>query len=51
MSGKLSGLRAYKEYLIGCIKNATTKKEKKERNKQTRQIDKEIKRLLSEGES
>ena len=42
MSGKISGLREYKEWLIGTI----TPENKKEINKRTRKIDKDIKRLL-----
>lgn len=38
----IKGLRDYKQYLIGTI----TVKNKKEINRLTRQIDKEIKRLL-----
>ena len=39
---KIKGLREYKKYLIGTI----TTENKKEINRLTRQIDKEIKRLL-----
>ena len=45
MSGKLSGLREYKEWLISTI----TPENKKEINKRTRKIDKDIKRLLKGG--
>ena len=38
----IKGLRDYKQYLIGTI----TTENKKEINRLTRQIDKEIKRLL-----
>ena len=41
----LKGLREYKEYLIGTI----TPENKKEINKLTRQIDKQIKELLNEN--
>lgn len=40
----LSGLREYKKYLIGTI----TPENKKEINRQTRQIDKKIKEMLNE---
>lgn len=39
----LNGLREYKKYLIGTI----TPENKKEINRQTRQIDKQIKELLN----
>ena len=39
---KIKGLREYKKYLIGTI----TTENKKEINRLTRQIDKDIKRLL-----
>ena len=42
MSNKINGLREYKYWLIGTI----TPENKKEINRLTRQIDKEIKRLL-----
>lgn len=41
---KINGLREYKYWLIGTI----TPKNKKEINKRTREIDKEIKKLLKE---
>lgn len=41
----IQGLREYKKYLIGTI----TPKNKKEINKLTRQIDKQIKELLNEN--
>lgn len=40
----LNGLREYKKYLIGTI----TPENKKEINRQTRQIDKKIKEMLNE---
>ena len=43
MSGKISGLREYKVWLISQI----TPENKREINKRTRAIDKDIKRLLS----
>lgn len=42
MSNKINGLREYKYWLIGII----TPENKKEINKRTREIDKEIKKLL-----
>ena len=42
MINKINGLREYKYWLIGTI----TPENKKEINRLTRQIDKEIKRLL-----
>ena len=42
MSNKINGLREYKYWLIGTI----TPENKKEINRLTRQIDKEIKRLI-----
>ena len=47
MAGKISGLREYKEWLLSTI----TPENKKAINKQTRAIDKEIKRLLSDRQS
>ena len=44
MSNKINGLREYKYWLIGTI----TPENKKEINKRTREIDKEIKKLLKE---
>lgn len=44
MSNKINGLREYKYWLIGTI----TTENKKEVNKRTREIDKEIKKLLKE---
>ena len=41
----INGLREYKKYLIGTI----TPENKKEINKLTRQIDKQIKDLLNES--
>jgi len=46
-SNKINGLREYKYWLIGTI----TPENKKEINKRTREIDKEIKRLLKEREN
>ena len=43
----LKGLREYKRYLIGTI----TPENKKEINKLTRQIDKQIKELLNENKT
>ena len=45
MAGKVSGLREYKAWLISTI----TPENKKEINKRTRAIDKEIKRILKNG--
>lgn len=44
MSNKINGLREYKYWLIGTM----TPENKKEINKRTREIDKEIKKLLKE---
>lgn len=45
----LNGLREYKYYLIGEMKRCPT--EKKKLNKLTREIDKEIKKLLTQQDA